>query len=174
LGVTLRLPLSVGFKSIRSLILSGISTEDLDVDVLSAFFCNFSAAVDLRLDDVYFESVGQFVRVVCSFPSLQRLAVTGSRIRSDEFGFDLQAPMALRLSPHLRVLELDDACMDAVLDWFLSLPDRPALRAVGLDPIHTNNSSTISNLLLTLEDSLESFLISTTVADGMFMIFSSS
>jgi hypothetical protein len=80
--------------------------------------------------------------------------------------------MAFRLSPHLRVLELDNVCMDAVLDWFLSLPDRPALRAVGLDPIHTNNSSTISNLLLTLEDSLESFLISTTVADGMFMIFS--
>jgi hypothetical protein len=61
--------------------------------------------------------------------------------------------------------------MDAVLDWFLSLPDRPALRAFGLHPMHTNNSVTITKLLTALENSLECFLISTVIADGMFVIF---
>jgi hypothetical protein len=61
--------------------------------------------------------------------------------------------------------------MDAVLDSFLSLPDRPALRAVGLHPICRNNSETVAKLLIALENSLESFLISTAIADGMFIIF---
>jgi hypothetical protein len=79
--------------------------------------------------------------------------------------------MTFNLSPHLRVLELDDICMDKVLDWFLSLPDRPALRAVGLHPGRTNNSGTIAKLLIALEISLESFLISTFIAEGMFVTF---
>jgi hypothetical protein len=60
--------------------------------------------------------------------------------------------------------------MDAVLDWFLSLPDRPTLRSVGLHPIHSNNPDTIARLLSTLQNSLESFLISTAIAEGMFVI----
>jgi hypothetical protein len=61
--------------------------------------------------------------------------------------------------------------MDAVLEWFLSLPDCPALHTVGLHPVDTNNSETISKLLLALENSLESFLISTAMVNGMFIIF---
>jgi hypothetical protein len=62
--------------------------------------------------------------------------------------------------------------MAAVLDWFLSLPDRPALRAVGLHAIHTDNSETITKLLSALENSLEFFLISTAIVDdGMLVIF---
>jgi hypothetical protein len=60
--------------------------------------------------------------------------------------------------------------MDAVLDWFLSLPDRPALRTVGLHPIWRNNPETVTKLLIAVEHSFESFLISSVIADGMFVI----
>jgi hypothetical protein len=151
--------------------LTELPARSLHADILSALIRNFSAAVDLRLDKIGVDSIGQLVRFICGFPSLQRLVVTCQGIRSDKFGFDMPAPTAFRPSPHLRVLELDYICMDAVLDWFLSLPDRPALRAVGLRPLDRNDSSTIAKLLLALKDSLEVFLISTTIAHGMFMIF---
>jgi hypothetical protein len=165
------LPLFVAFESIRSLTLIELPARGLRANVLCAFIRNFSAAVDLRLDGIPFDSIGQLVRFICAFPSLQRLAVTCQGIGPNDFGFDLPAPTAFSLSPHLRVLELDYVCMDAVLDWFLSLPNRPALRAVGLRPLDRNNSSTVAKLLLALEDSLEEFFISTTIAHGMFMIF---
>jgi hypothetical protein len=163
-------PLYVGFTSIRSLTVTGLRAYWLDVDLLLAFFCNFSAAVDVRLDDVAFYGVTQLVRLICAFPSLQRLAVTCDPVCSDKFRMGLPAPTAICLSPHLRVLELDNICMDAVLDWFLSLPDRPPLRAVGLRPLRTNNSSTIAKFLLALEDSLESFFIRTAITDGMYIV----
>jgi len=86
----------------------------------------------------------------------------------------MPAPSTLRPSRYLRVLELDTVCMDAVLDWYFSLPpaDRPALQAVGLHCETTNNSETIAKLLLALENSLEDFLISTTIVTiGRFVDF---
>ena len=108
----------------------------------------------------------------CAFPCLQSLAVDCSGIHSSKSGVDLPIPSTLSLSPHLRELELNCIGMDAVLDWFLSLPDRPALRSVGLRPIRRNNSATIAKLLKALENSLETFLISTAVVEeGTFVVF---
>jgi hypothetical protein len=165
------LPLLVGFESVKSLTLTGLPAHRLDAHVLSTLFCNLSAAVVVRLDSAVFDSVTQLVRFICAFPRLERLAVNCIGRRLDEFGRGLPPSTAFSLSPHLHDLELNDICMDPVLDWLLSLPDCPALRAVGLRPIHLNNTNTITKLLLALEDSLETFLISTTIADGMFVIF---
>ena len=164
------LPLLVGFKSIKSLTTTGLDTHRLDAHVLSDFCCNFSAAVVVQLDDAVFDDADQLVRFICAFPRLQRLAINCMGL-PDEFGSDLPPPTAFSLSPHLHDLELDDVCMDPVLDWLLSLPDRPALRAVRLRPTIFNNSDTITMLLLALGDSLETFLISTSIADGMFVVF---
>jgi hypothetical protein len=165
------LPLLAGFESIRSLSVSHLSVRRLNAQALSALFHNFSAAVDVRLDAVRFATAGKLIRFICAFPCLQRLAVHCSGPRSDEFGVDLPTPTTFSLSPHLRVLELNYTCMDAVLDWFLSLPGRPALHTVGLHPIRSNKSESIAKLLLTLENSLESFLISTAMVHGTFVIF---
>ena len=162
------LPLLVGFESIKSLTLTGVSIDRMGADVLSGLCYNFSAAVVVRLKDVEFDSSAQLFDFICAFPRLQRLAISFIGT-SDEFESDLPPPTAFSLSPHLYDLELDGACMDPVLDWLLSLPDRPALRAVGLRPTYFNN--TITKLLLALEDSLETFLISTTIADGTCVIF---
>jgi hypothetical protein len=64
--------------------------------------------------------------------------------------------------------------MDSVLDWFLSLPDRPALRSVGLHASDKNNFVNAINLLSALENSLESFLISIAITDGTSVVFSLS
>lgn len=163
------LPLLVGFETIRSLAMTDLPVHCLNAHALSALFRNFSGAVDVRLDDVVFDTAGQLVRFICAFPCLQTLAIHCVDIRSAEFGVDLPI---LSPSPHLRILELDNVCMDAVLEWFLSLPDRPALRVVGLHSKHTNNPETIAKLLSSLENSLESFLISTAIVDdGMLVIF---
>jgi hypothetical protein len=42
---------------------------------------------------------------------------------------------------------------------------------VGLHPIRLNDPDAVIKLHLSLEDSLESFLMSTAIADGMFFIF---
>jgi hypothetical protein len=164
------LPLLVGFESIKSLTVTGLDAHRWVAEVLSDLFCNFSAAVVVRLDDAVFNDLDQLVRFICAFPRLQRLAIECVG-RLYKFGSDLPPPTAFSLSPHLHDLELNDVCMDPMLDWLLSLPDRPALRAVRLRPSHLNNSDTIAKLLLALEDSLETFLISTAIADGMFFIF---
>jgi len=46
------LPLLVSFESIKSLNVTNLPVHCLDARALSALFCNFSAAVDVRLDDV--------------------------------------------------------------------------------------------------------------------------
>jgi hypothetical protein len=162
------LPPLVEFESIRSLTVTDLPAHWLDAQALSALFHNLSAAVNVRLDDVSFATVGQLICFICAFPCLHRLAVDCNCIRSSEFGVDLPTSS---LSPHLRVLELNSIFMDAVLDWFFSLPDRPALLTVGLHPMNTSKSETITKLLFALENSLESFLISTAIANGMFVIF---
>ena len=164
------LPLLVGFESIRTLFIRDLLVRHLNSHILSVLLCNFSAAVVVRLEDVEFGSVAQLVHFICSFPRLQRLAINCIRA-SDEFGSDLPPPTAFSLSPHLHDLELNGVCMDPVLDWLLSLPDRPALHAVGLRPTRLNNFDTITKFLLALQDSLETLLISTATANGMFVIF---
>ena len=164
------LPLLVGFESVKSLTLTCLSTYRIGAHILSSLCCNFSAAVVVQLDGVKFDSVAQLVRFICSCPHLQRLAIKCIR-PSDKFGRDLPPPTAFSLSPHLHDLELSSVCMDPVLDWLLSLPDRPALRAVGLRPTPLNNFDTTTKFLRALEDSLETFLISTAIADGMFVTF---
>ena len=166
------LPLLVGFKSIRSLAVTDSPGHPgcLGDLAMSTLFCNFSAAVDVRLENVRFLTAGCLIRFICTFPRLERLAIHCNGTSLYEVGVWWPTP-TFDLSPHLRVLELDDICMDAVLDWFLSLPDRPALRAVGLHPDCKNNSEIVTKLLTALENSLESFLISTLISDGMFVIF---
>jgi hypothetical protein len=146
-------PLLVGFESVRWLHITDLFSHSLNTRALSALFCNFSTAVEVQLDVVTLASASQLIRFI-------------------GFKVDLSDPTTLHPSSHLCVLELDDTCIDAVLDWFLTLPDRPALRAVGLHTIHSNNSESIANLLSTLENSLEIFLISTAIAQGMFVISS--
>jgi len=167
-------PVLVGFESVRSLTLTTLPTCCFSPQALSALFRNFSAAVNVRLDNVHFTTAGELIRFICAFPCLQKLAIDCTRLHSHDFAVDMPAPSTLRPSRYLRVLELHTVCMDAVLDWYLSLPpaDRPALQAVRLHCNTTNNSETIARLLLALENSLEDFLISTAVvAIGMFVKF---
>jgi hypothetical protein len=160
------LPLLVGFESVSKLTLNYLPVHHLN----SAQSARFSAAVDVRLEDIRFATAGQLIRFICAFPCLQILYISSTGTYPDDFAVDVPAPSAFRPSPHLRVLELDDVCMDAMLDWFLSLPDRPPLRALGLRLLSAHGSETLANLLLVLENSLEFFLISTAVRGGMFVI----
>ena len=162
--------LLVGFESVKSLTLTSLPAYRMHPRILSDLCYNFSAAVVVRLEHVDFVDIVQLVRFICAFPRLQRLAINRTG-RYDEFAPNLPRPKAFSLSPHLHDLEVDDICMDSVLDWLLSLPSRHVLRTVGLRPTFFNNPDTITKLLLVLQDSLETFLISTAIADGTCVIF---
>ena len=141
------LPLLVGFERLRSLMATDLPVHRLGAEPVSTLFHSFSAAVNVRLDDVRFATTDKLVRLICAFPRLQRLAFHCSRIVSDE----LPTQTTFSPSPYLNVLEFNCVCMDQVLDWFLSLPDRPALRTVGLHPNKTNDFDTIARLLRAVE-----------------------
>jgi hypothetical protein len=79
------LPLLIGFGSLRTLSVTDLPAHRLGADALSALFHNFSAAVDVRLDDVEFATTGQLIRFICAFPSLQSLAIKCSHTGPDEF-----------------------------------------------------------------------------------------
>ena len=165
------LPLLLGFESIRSLSVDDLYFHRLGSPAVSALFHNFSAVVDLRLEDVRFATTDELIHLICAFPCLQKLAIHRTRpFRGPNF--KSSTPTTFGLSPHLRVLELDSVCMDQVLDWFLSLPDPPALHTVALRPWWNSDFETIARLLLALENSLETFFIFTSfVHDGMFVSF---
>jgi hypothetical protein len=61
--------------------------------------------------------------------------------------------------------------MDSILDWYLALPRRRALRAVGLHTSSSNTPELIARFLSTLENSLEYLFITTLFVSGMSVIF---
>jgi len=117
----------------------------------------------VRLKFVRFRGAGQLTRFICAFPHLQRFAT--DRSGSNLYDFEYELP-TFNLSPHLRVLELNASCMDAILNWYLALPRRPALRAVGLHATRWNKPELIAKFLSALENSLEILFITTLFVAG--------
>jgi hypothetical protein len=166
----INLPLLVGFESIKSLTISDLVSHSLDNRALLALHCNFSAAVILRLKEVYFDNISDLVHFVCAFPRLQALSITQFDQRH-ESGLDLPTTTTFHLSPHLVSLELYRVSIDGMLNWMLSLPTCPALHTLCLDPSPQNNPDTTAKFLRALDGSLESLFLSTSTAGGMFSVF---
>ena len=138
----------VGFENIQSLTLMGGRFRPMDDPVLSILCNTFSSVVTLEVRNGMFDNLASLVRVVCAFSHLRTLDIYG------DTSADL--PTSLNLSTHLRHLILGGRSGTCVLEWFTSLPDRPALRTLNLGRADEADLDNIVRVHSLLEDTLES------------------
>jgi hypothetical protein len=159
-------PLLIGFHRITSLtvvILARSRTFNNDnAKTWSALGRTFPGVVSLSLTYCSrHEYPSSIARAIYAFPSLQRLSLEGS-IPTLERAY----ATTLQLSPHLDTLELNVRLADAVMDWLVSLPVRPALRAVRLYDLQDTDLPMFYKFIRAFGNGLESLSLSPP-RDGM-------
>ena len=143
----------IGFGNVQSLTVTEPLSCFMDDPILSILCHIFSSVVTLRVQvgTLAYDNSAELVRFICAFSHLRTLCVFGN------LSVDLPLPTSLNLSTHLRHLILNGG-RDAthLLEWFISLQDRPALRTLDLGGVDEADFNAIVRMCSLLEDTLES------------------
>lgn len=111
----------------RSLYLRGVTWKDIDDASRVAFTSKFANLTELVLSNVKFSTCESMVRLITSFPLLQRLYFV--RV---QWGASTSYSATRLVLPRLRTLQVDYGCQD-VIDWLsLSRDDFSSLQALHL------------------------------------------
>jgi hypothetical protein len=127
----------------------------------ATFLHHFSGTVNLRLEGIQFNDVPSLVGVICGFPRLQTLHITGAKINRT----DVDAPSLTMFqpSPHLVALELGILGLDKILEWFLTLATLPSFRFICLYHNWSIDVVVMQKFIASLNESLEHLSLPYTV-----------
>ena len=155
----------VGFENVQSLTLMGGRFRSMDDPVLSILCNTFSSVVTLKVQII--DHLANLVLFVCAFSHLRTLEIYGHTLA------DLPRTTSLNLSTHLRHLRLGGGSMTRLLEWFISLPDRPALHTLDLGGVDVANLDVIVRVCSLLGDTLKSlsFALYKYSNDGTLSVF---
>jgi len=117
---------------------------------------HFPQVVSLSLLHIRYSSAWSVTEVICAFPCLRELSLNGV--------IDLARPRsmtAIRLPPNLDTVEVGYWGLDTTLEWLLSFPVRPALRAVCLQQVRRADLAIVHKFIGAFASDLESLSLYT-------------
>ena len=128
----------------------------------------FSSIVTLRLRVrmVPDDDLANLVHIASAFSHLQTLDILAYT------SLNFPRTTSLNLSTHLRHLVLNcGRGTTGLLEWFISHPDRPALRSICLDNVYAADFDTIVKVISLLENTLESISFFSYYYGGTLSVF---
>ena len=140
-------------------------------DPVLSILCNTFpsvATLQLQVKTLAYDNSANLVHFLCAFSHLRTLEIFSNIL------VDLPRPRSSNLSTHLRHLILDGGVgATRLLEWFISLPDRPALRTLDFRSVDEDDLDTIVRVCSLLEDTLESlsFVVYTYTVGGALSVF---
>jgi hypothetical protein len=162
------IPLLVGFDRIISLkvFLPERSLNIISAQTWLALSKNFSRVVSLSFIQFNTTDASALAQLFCAFPHLRKIYISG--IVSTDI-FESEQPSATTFRPPLDLHSFETRVfgMRAVLEWFLSLSARPALRTVRLYQIEYGDLAMVNKFIGAFGSGLESLSLSTFVEDCM-------
>jgi hypothetical protein len=154
------IPLLVGFHRVTSLEvnLCGLSLDVINTQTWLTLSKNFSSVVSLSLE--YFSSTdaSSLAQVFCAFHHLRKLSLHGSMSSTPT---ELVSTTTFRLPSDLDTFTLETMDVNTMLEWLVSLPVRPTLRAVRLRYLHDKDVAVFHRFIRAVGDDLESLSLCT-------------